>query len=93
MAAYGYANAEKMRPSSVGVSPSSFRSIGPATEMFTRSMYAMKYIRHRTNRIRCLIFRADRVIVLAGSCDEGLQQAQTHMGLILKAEGLLGAPR
>jgi len=25
--------------------------------------------------------------------DEGLQQAQTHMGLILKTEGLLGAPR
>jgi len=25
--------------------------------------------------------------------DEGLQQAQTHMGLMLKAEGLLGAPR
>ena len=56
MAAYGYANAEKMSPSSVGVSPSSFRIVGPATEMFTRSMYAMKYIRHRTNRMRCLIF-------------------------------------
>ena len=25
--------------------------------------------------------------------DEGLQQAQTHMNLLLKAEGLLGAPR
>jgi hypothetical protein len=25
--------------------------------------------------------------------DEGLQQAQTEMGLMLKAEGLLGAPR
>jgi hypothetical protein len=25
--------------------------------------------------------------------DEGLQQAQSHMGLMLKAEGLVGAPR
>ena len=38
MPAYGYANAEKMSPSWVGVSPSSFRSVGAATEMFTRSM-------------------------------------------------------
>jgi len=38
--AYGYANAEKTSPSSVGVSPRSFRIVGPATEMFTRSMYA-----------------------------------------------------
>src|SRR5258706_2147047 len=49
-----------MSPSSVGVSPSSFRIVGPATAMFTRSMYAMKYIRHRTSRIRCLIFSPDR---------------------------------
>jgi hypothetical protein len=38
MAAYGYANAAKTNPSSVGVSPSSLRIVGPATEMFTRSM-------------------------------------------------------
>ena len=54
IAAYGYANAENTRPSWIGVSPSSFRIVGPATEMFTRSTYAMKYIRHSTNRTRCL---------------------------------------
>src|SRR5262249_44974966 len=45
IAAYGYANAEKISPSSIGVSPRSFRIAGPATEMFTRSTYATKYIR------------------------------------------------
>jgi len=61
------ANAEKMSPSSVGVNPSSFRMIGPATAMFTRSMYAMKYIRHRTNRMRCLICSADRFAPATGA--------------------------
>jgi len=36
---------------------------------------------------------ADLVAVTLRISDEGLQQAQTHMGLMLKAEGLLGAPR
>src|SRR4029453_4514196 len=54
IAAYGYAKAEKISPSSIGVSPRSFRIAGPATEIFTRSTYATKYIRHKTNRMRCL---------------------------------------
>ena len=37
IAAYGYANAEKISPSSVGVSASSLLMSGPATEIFTRS--------------------------------------------------------
>src|SRR5579864_3616470 len=37
---------------------------GPATEMFTRSTYATKYIRHTTNRMRCLTFSADRRALL-----------------------------
>jgi len=41
-------------------SPSSFRIAGLATEMFTRSTYATKYIRRKTNRMRCLTFSADR---------------------------------
>src|SRR5579864_1100840 len=64
IAAYGYAKAEKIMPSSIGVSPRSFRIAGPATEMFTRSTYATKYIRHTTNRMRCLTFSADRRALL-----------------------------
>lgn len=36
---------------------------------------------------------ADLAALTVRISDEGLQQAQTHMGLMLKAEGLLGAPR
>jgi hypothetical protein len=36
---------------------------------------------------------ADLVALTTRIHDEGLQQAQTHMTLMLKAEGLLGAPR
>ncbi len=54
IAAYGYANAEKRMPSWIGVRPRSRRISGPATEMFTRSTYATKYIRHRTKRTTCL---------------------------------------
>jgi hypothetical protein len=36
---------------------------------------------------------ADLAALVQRISDEGLQQAQTHMGVILKAEGLLGTPR
>jgi len=36
---------------------------------------------------------ADLAAITLRISDEGLQQAQIEMGLILKAEGLLGAPR
>src|SRR5262249_28218281 len=61
IAAYGYANAEKISPSWIGVRPRSLRISGPATEMLTRSTYATKYIRHTTNSTRCLISTLDRV--------------------------------
>ncbi len=38
IAAYGYAKAEKISPSSVGDRPNSLRMNGPATAMLTRSM-------------------------------------------------------
>lgn len=36
---------------------------------------------------------ADLVALTLRISDDGLQRAQTHMGLMLKAEGLVGAPR
>jgi hypothetical protein len=50
-------------------------------------------VRAATDAAKAALAAADLAALVQRINDDGLQQAQIHMGLILKAEGLLGAPR
>jgi hypothetical protein len=58
-----------------------------------QAIAAAQRIRTATDRTEVTAPVADLVALTRLISDEGLQQAQSHMGLMLKAEGLLGAPR
>jgi hypothetical protein len=53
----------------------------------------VRRIRAATESADALRLAADLAALTQRISDEGLQQAQINMGLIMKAEGLLGAPR
>jgi hypothetical protein len=58
-----------------------------------QAIAAAQRVRAATNAAEAAGSTADLAGVIRRISDEGLQQAQAHMNLILKAEGLLGAPR
>lgn len=58
-----------------------------------RAVATVRRIRAATDMTDALQSAADLVVLMRRISDEGLQPAQTSMNLILKAEGLLGAPR
>ncbi len=68
-------------------------SIANVLQWVDQAIAAAQRIRAATDRAEAAGPAADLVVLTLRISDEGLQQAQTHMSLILKAEGLLGAPR
>lgn len=68
-------------------------SLSAVLNWVDQAIAAAQKIRAATDRSDATGPAADLVALTLRISDEGLQQAQTHMGLMLKAEGLLGAPR
>jgi hypothetical protein len=68
-------------------------SLANVLQWVDQAIVLAQKIRTATDRIDAAGPAADLAALVLRISDEGLQQAQTHMGLILKAEGLLGAPR
>lgn len=68
-------------------------SLSAVLQWVDQAIAAVQKIRAATDRAEATGPAADLVALTLRISDEGLQQAQTHMGLMLKAEGLLGAPR
>jgi len=67
-------------------------SLASVLESVDRAVAAAKSIRAATDAAEAAGLNAD-LVALTLRIRDGLQQAETEMGLILKAEGLLGAPR
>lgn len=67
-------------------------SLSNVLQWADQAVAAAKSIRAATDAADAAGPTAD-LVALTLRISEGLQLAQTHMGLILKAEGLLGAPR
>jgi hypothetical protein len=68
-------------------------SLSNVLQWLDQAIAAAQKIRAATDRAEATGAAADLVVLTLRISDEGLQQAQTHMGLMLKAEGRLGAPR
>ena len=68
-------------------------SLSNVLQWVDQAIAAAQRIRAATDAADAAGPAADLAALMVRISDEGLQQAQTHMGLILKAEGLLGAPR
>src|SRR2546427_4953942 len=68
-------------------------SLSNVLQWVDQAIAAAQRIRAATDAAEAAGPAADLAALMLRISDEGLQQAQTHMGLILKAEGLLGAPR
>jgi hypothetical protein len=69
------------------------RSLSTVLEWVDQAIAAAKSIRAAADADQAAGPAADLAAITLRISDEGLQQAQIEMGLILKAEGLLGAPR
>jgi len=67
-------------------------SLSSVLQSVDRAIAAAKSIRAATDAVEAGGLAAD-LVALTLRISEALQVAETHMGLILKAEGLLGAPR
>ena len=68
-------------------------SLSNVLQWVDQAIAAAQHIRTATDRTAVTGPAADLAALTLRISDEGLQQAQSHMGLMLKAEGLLGAPR
>ena len=68
-------------------------SLSNVLQWVDQAIAAAQRIRAATDAAEAAGPAADLAALVLRISDEGLQQAQTHMGLIMKAEGLLGAPR
>jgi hypothetical protein len=68
-------------------------SLSTVLQWVDQAIAAAQKIRAATDRAEATGPAADLVVLTLRISDEGLQQAQAHMGLMLKAEGLLGTPR
>ena len=68
-------------------------SLTSVLQWVDQAIAAAKSIRAATDAAQAAGLAADLAALTRRISDEGLQQAQTDMGLILKAEGLVGAPR
>jgi len=68
-------------------------SLANVLQWVDQAIAAAQKIRTATDRTEATGPAADLAALTLRISDEGLQQAQTHMGLMLKAEGLLGVPR
>jgi hypothetical protein len=68
-------------------------SLSNVLEWVNQAIAAAQKVRAATAAAEAAGSAADVAALMRRISDEGLQQAQTHMNLILKAEGLLGAPR
>jgi hypothetical protein len=68
-------------------------SLSNVLQWVDQAIAAAQRIRAATDAAEAARIAADLDALTRRISDEGLQQAQTHMGLIMKAEGLLGAPR
>jgi hypothetical protein len=68
-------------------------SLSNVLQWVDQAIAAAQKIRTATDRTEVTGPAADLGALTMRISDEGLQQAQTEMGLMLKAEGLLGAPR
>ena len=68
-------------------------SLANVLQWVDQAIAAAQRIRTATDRTEVTGPVADLVALTRLISDEGLQQAQSHMGLMLKAEGLLGVPR
>jgi len=67
-------------------------SLSSVLQSVDRAIAAAKSIRAATDAVEAGGLAAD-LVALTLRISEALQLTETHMGLILKAEGLLGAPR
>jgi hypothetical protein len=68
-------------------------SLSNVLEWVNQAIAAAQKVRAATAAAEAAGSAADVAALMRRISDEGLQQAQTHMNLILKVEGLLGAPR
>jgi len=68
-------------------------SLANVLQWVDQAMATVQKIRAAADATEATALAADLVAVTKRISDEGLQPAQTHMAVILKAEGLLGAPR
>ena len=68
-------------------------SLSNVLQWVDQSIAVAQRIRAATDTADAARSAVDLAGVMRRISDEGLQQAQTHMNLLLKAEGLLGAPR
>ena len=68
-------------------------SLSSVLQWVDQAIAAAKSIRAATDAAQAAGLAADLAALTRRISDEGLQQAQTQMGLMLKAEGLVGAPR
>ena len=68
-------------------------SLASVLQWVDQAIAAAQRVRTATDRTEVTGPVADLVALTRLISDEGLQQAQSHMGLMLKAEGLLGVPR
>jgi hypothetical protein len=68
-------------------------SLSNVLEWVDQAIAAAQKVRAATAAAEAAGSAADVAALMRRISDEGLQQAQTHLNLILKAEGLLGAPR
>jgi hypothetical protein len=68
-------------------------SLSNVLQWVDQAIAAAQKVRAATAAAEAAGSAADVAALMRRISDEGLQQAQTQMGLILKAEGLLGVPR
>lgn len=68
-------------------------SLSNVLQWVDQAIATAKSIRAASDTAEAAGAAADLAALTLRISDEGLQQAQTHMGLMLKAESLLGAPR
>jgi len=68
-------------------------SLSDVLQLVDQAIAAARRIRAMTDAAEAAGLAADLAALMRRISDEELQQAQSHMGLMLKAEGLLGAPR
>ena len=68
-------------------------SLSNVLQWVDQAVSAAQRVRVATDAAEAARLATDLVAVVRRISEEGLEQAQTHMGVILKAEGLVGAPR
>jgi len=68
-------------------------SLSNVLQWVDQAISAAQRVRMATDAAEAARLATDLVAVVRRISEQGLEQAQTHMGVILKAEGLVGAPR